>query len=1103
MNFKNFKICFTFLIFLSSNILFAQNLIDSLSYYSQKEDFNKAIKITELLKSRSRLDNDTLNYDYAVLVLNSANLYRKTNELLLAEKNYKNSINILEKYKEEDELNLALFINCLGLLYRDQKQFLFAEPLFQKVYDIRGKLLKREDKDYIYSLLNLAYVSKKNKNYDKSENLYTQGIVLQRKVFGNAHFEVANTLNNIAEIYYEKGKYSQAEEHFSQSREIYKRLSVNDLAYVNVSNNLANCLQKLGKYYDAKLILTDVLEKKSKIYEETNQEFILSINNLASVHQNLGEYDKAVKLYLKALAIMDKNTETHGRNYIITINDLAILYQSQGKNRQAESLFLKGVELTKNLLGDKNKEYATSLENFASFYQNVLNLDKAEKFYLQALEIRKSVLGENHPDYEASLHNLSSLYLSIGLNEKAEKYALLSKELFEKVYSKEHPEYASILNNLANTYSINGNFIEAEKLYIEADNIVSKTFNSNHPYHISSLYNLATVNFSQEKFNKAKEYYDKIIALSKDNFDYDSIKMLAMIEDLSNNSKIASLNYNKLFIGFKNKIDESISYLSSDELRLYIKKDFSERFFPLSFLHRYPSHYSTINIGCYENELLVKNLSLRNQQRIKTSIEKSGDASLQEKYQQFIANKRYLIKLEELTVDKRPTSYEQLIKTTETLEKELVRQSTAFADAKKSLAVNWKQIQENLKPNEIAIDLVAYNYYNKKWTDSIVYAAFVVKKGFRAPKYIPLFEQKQLEFLLTKSKNEKDNNRIDKQYSDKAISDLILKPITKELENVNTIYLSPSGLGNQIDFSALPVSETQTLGEKYKVHILGSTAEIVNYKVANLEKKTNLELLLYGNIDYNKSEVTNKLVSDTLATNNVEFTTLTTRSSTVKEYGYLVGSKVEVTKINALALKNNYLSTIVDDKKATEESIKLLDGRTIPFILHLATHGFFFPDPKQEIPKRDLLPDSKAKIHITSDDPMIRSGLLFAGANKYWGKPTENITTDDGIMTASEISNLDLSTCQLVVLSACETGLGDINGSEGVFGLQRAFKMAGVKNIIMSLWKVPDAQTAELFDVFYSECFAGKTIHEAFQTAQAKMKLKYSSYYWAGFVLLE
>jgi CHAT domain-containing protein len=134
---------------------------------------------------------------------------------------------------------------------------------------------------------------------------------------------------------------------------------------------------------------------------------------------------------------------------------------------------------------------------------------------------------------------------------------------------------------------------------------------------------------------------------------------------------------------------------------------------------------------------------------------------------------------------------------------------------------------------------------------------------------------------------------------------------------------------------------------------------------------------------------------------------------------------------------------------------------------------------------------------------MLRSGLILAGGNKFWKNTNKEIAGDDGIVTAKEIANLDLSNCQLVVLSACETGLGDVNGSEGVFGLQRAFKMAGVKNIIMSLWKVPDAQTAELFEIFYAECFKGKTIPEAFREAQNKMKTKYNPYYWAGFVLLE
>ena len=267
-----------------------------------------------------------------------------------------------------------------------------------------------------------------------------------------------------------------------------------------------------------------------------------------------------------------------------------------------------------------------------------------------------------------------------------------------------------------------------------------------------------------------------------------------------------------------------------------------------------------------------------------------------------------------------------------------------------------------------------------------------------------------------------------------------------------------------------------------------------------MEKKSKIDLLLYGGIDYSKSiRNTSLFVNENSISSNEDFINSAKRSG----IEMLPGTLKEIDGINTNANKSGFSCKIFKESEATEESIKALDGRTTPYVLHLATHGFFFPDPSQEIPKEDKSPQGKSKIYKTSDDPMMRSGLLLAGAKNYWGKVNQNTTIEDGILTASEISNLELKACQLVVLSACETGLGEVKGSEGVFGLQRAFKMAGVKNIIMSLWKVPDAQTAELFDVFYSECFAGKTIHEAFQSAQAKMKVKYSPYYWAGFVLLE
>jgi CHAT domain-containing protein len=551
---------------------------------------------------------------------------------------------------------------------------------------------------------------------------------------------------------------------------------------------------------------------------------------------------------------------------------------------------------------------------------------------------------------------------------------------------------------------------------------------------------------------------------------------------------------------FTNDLNSIISNFSSNQIELILYNIGNSKNFPLSYLYR-NSIDKEISEIAFNEELILKNLSVQNQNRIVRSIKQSNNEKLKLKYEEFLQNKKIIVKLNELGTEKRPSEYFDLILKTELLEKYIVQESSSFNDFKKIIFATHNQIKDKLKNEEVVINIVSYKYYDRKPTDSLLYSAFIIGKNYKFPKFISLFEEKQLDFLLSRNKIQQDSTLINKQYLNKAISDLFLKPLEKELEGISTIYLSPSGLGHQINFAALPVNENQTLGNKYKLHILSSPAELIDYSSAKFEKGSNLELLLYGGIDYDKVNPSSN-IPITKTENNGSQTELQTRSG-ITGFGYLKGSKKEVEQIQFKGTQSGFKTTLLNDRIATEESIKQLDGRTTPFILHLATHGFFFPDPIKEAPKNIFDLEGKSKIYKASDDPMMRSGLLFSGANKFWGKTTENTTTEDGILTASEISNLDLSACQLVVLSACETGLGEVKGSEGVFGLQRAFKMAGVKNIIMSLWKVPDAQTAELFEIFYAECFAGKTIHQAFQSAQTKMKEKYSPYYWAGFVLLE
>jgi CHAT domain-containing protein len=213
----------------------------------------------------------------------------------------------------------------------------------------------------------------------------------------------------------------------------------------------------------------------------------------------------------------------------------------------------------------------------------------------------------------------------------------------------------------------------------------------------------------------------------------------------------------------------------------------------------------------------------------------------------------------------------------------------------------------------------------------------------------------------------------------------------------------------------------------------------------------------------------------------------------------LPGSAEEVSTIQQLFHEYKLAGNSFMELYASEENLKALSGNS-PQILHIATHGFFLPEPNKAKNDKVL---NQTNAYTLADDPLLRTGLILAGGNYAWSGKTPVEGVEDGIATAYEISQLNLSNTELVVLSACETALGDVKGSEGVFGLQRAFKMAGVKKMLVSLWKIPDKETAELMTSFYTYWMKGKTINDAFTQAQADMRKKYSPFYWAAFVLVE
>ncbi|HPG73774.1 MAG TPA: CHAT domain-containing protein, partial [Bacteroidales bacterium] len=220
--------------------------------------------------------------------------------------------------------------------------------------------------------------------------------------------------------------------------------------------------------------------------------------------------------------------------------------------------------------------------------------------------------------------------------------------------------------------------------------------------------------------------------------------------------------------------------------------------------------------------------------------------------------------------------------------------------------------------------------------------------------------------------------------------------------------------------------------------------------------------------------------------------------NTAAAWKFLPGTLSEVFHIADQLAANNREPILFTGAAASEEQFKKLTGSMAPQILHVATHGFAIP-----IESKKTAYQIFENSFVENNNPLFRTGLLLAGASRIWDKAPAIPGIEDGILTAYEVSNLDLRNTRLVVLSACETGLGDVKGSEGVYGLQRAFKMAGVPYVIASLWPVPDKETAVFMQLFYKNLLKTKDVRTAFAKTQKSMRKKYEPYYWAAFVLVE
>lgn len=905
--------------------------------------------------------------------------------------------------------------------------------------------------------------------YEKAIPAAQKAAVALKETLGEDNILYIGLLTIQASSYKFTFQYDLSEKIYLDLRQrILKVSGENDESYTSCLNNLAGLYEKMGQYQKAEPLFLEAMAIRKKLAGEKDESYTTCLNGLATLYHSMGQYAKAEPLYIKVTELRKSIYGEENEFYATSLNNLATLYYETGQYDKAETLYARANEIQKKKGGEVQEAYALGLNNIAGVWQQQQQFKKAEAAYLRAAEIRKTVLGPGHADYASSLNNLATLYADQELYKKAAPLLIQAVDIWKKTAGENSPLYATGLNNLGALYrKTQTDYGLAENYYLQALRLRKSLLGEMHPFYADTENDLALLYTQRKEFKKAEPLFLSSSAILLKNIS-------STFTILSEKEKANYLDYNKSFIECNNSF---------------------------VFLNRQASPAMFENN--YNLELNFKSYSLTDTRNILNLVRNSADSALRRISDQWTAVKNFLAKQYSLPAGERVPDLKAKEDEAEVLEKELNRRSSAFNIQQKSLRVTMKEVQEQMDEDEAAIEFVKFRLYNRKRTDSVMYVAYVVRKHDPAPAFVVLCEEKQLKRIFD-SAGSTPNRLVKSLYRGQEANAkqnklgyelyrLIWAPIEPLLQGIHKISYSPAGSLYGIAFHALTVDTGSILMDKYQLQQYTSTRQIALRKPNDQTGKLS-GIVLFGNAMFTMDSL--QLVRQRKSyEDNKNSTFIVTRGNGMGIWSSLPGTAEEIKAISDLFDQQKIKSVSFTGEAASEDNLKNLVGSS-PQILHIATHGFF-------LPQSDNSRSMSGNVYSLSRDPLMRSGLVLAGGNYAWSGKTPVPGIEDGIATAYEISQLNLANTELVVLSACETALGDVQGTEGVFGLQRGFKLAGVKKMIVSLWQVPDKETAELMTRFYSYWMSGKNINESFYQAQADLRKKYPAYYWAAFVLLE
>jgi len=913
-------------------------------------------------------------------------------------------------------------------------------------------------------------------NYNEALPLLESALRVRERILGPEHPEVATALNSLGVIYWRKGEPAKAERLYRQALAIREAALGPEHPMVAASiNNLGILYMDRGEQAESETLFRRALSIWEKALGPEHLKVATGLNNLAACYQGKGDNAQAEPLYQRALAIHEKASGRDAPEVARVLANLANLYQDRGDYVQPISLYQRALAIWEKQVGPEHPEVADVLTSFGSLYWRRGEDATAESFYRRALTIKEKMLGPEHWSVADTLNGLAIVYHTRGVYEQAVSFYQSTLAIREKTLGPEHPFVAYTLNGLAQLYRDWGDYLKAEPLFHRALAIREKVLGPEHPDVGGTLNNLAMLYAATGDTARAIAFQARADAVSEHNLELN----LAIGSERQKLAYLATLS---------KQTDQTISL----HLRSAPDDPVARNLAVTLILQRKGRALDATsqNLSALRNRFNPQDQAL---------LDRWIEARSQIARLVFGGSRG-------MTADQYQARVKSLEDQAEKDEAQISRQSAEFRV--QSLPVTLADVQAAIPADAALIEFAAYHPFNAKVTGGeaygpLHYVAYVLRRNGEI-QWKELGAAKPIDQAIAALREALRNPNHNQVMELARSADMqIFQPVRPLLGEQARLLISPDGPLNLIPFAALVDEQGRYLVERYSISYLTSGRDLLRLQVARKSQNPSLviaapdfgepkEVETAPSWKLNRSTSENQLANEPVevsagsAFNRFSFSPL--------PYAAQEGEAL-------CALLSD--ATLLTKRQATKAALSLARS---PRILHIATHGFFLEDLEltptggsgyrafDDDPERLLNRVEGGGLHIES--PLLRSGLALAGANEHLGE-------DNGILTALEVTGLNLWGTKLVVLSACDTGVGEVRNGDGVHGLRRALVLAGAETQVMSLWTISDKVTRDLMVAYYRKLNRGEERGEALRQAQLEMLKQVKRrhpYYWASFI---